>query len=102
MIGYALLLLRALIIAEEEQLVLDDGAADRSAKLLPRRWRERNSGLVREWVARLLVAIAVIVETASMKFIGPGLDGHLHRSRRRLPGLRVVVLQSNLRFRNGV
>jgi len=62
-----------LIIAKEEELVLEDGAADRSPILLPGRCGERNSRLVRERIARFLVAIAVIVEAAAMEFVRTGL-----------------------------
>ena len=65
----ALLLLGSLIIAKEEQLVFKDGAADRSAKLLPGRGRERNSGLIGEWIASLLIAVAIVIKAAAMEVV---------------------------------
>ena len=95
-------LLCALIIAEEEQLVLDDGTADGSAELPPICSRQRHTGLVREGIARLLVTIAIEEEPGTVNFVRSGLGLHLDYARRRLAGFCVVILKRNLGFANRI
>ena len=102
LIGYTLLLLRTLVVAKKEEFILNNGAADRSSKLLPRGCSQRNTRLVREGIARLLVAITIIVEAAAVQFIRTGLNGHLHRACRGFAGLGIVILQRNFCFADRV
>src|SRR5262249_15868666 len=84
---------RSLIVAEEEQLVLDDRPACRRAELLEARIRKRLIGRVCEWIPRLLPVPAIVVKARPMKFIRTGFRLHRHYASDRLAEFRVVVLQ---------
>src|SRR5712671_7978540 len=62
-------LLGPLIVAEEEEFVLDDGATDRTTKLFPIRCGERDAGLVRKRIPCLLVTVAIVVEAAAVELV---------------------------------
>src|SRR5207248_505205 len=94
---------RSLIIAKEEQLVLDDGPADRAAELVPPVLRNEAPGYrigseLAERVAGLGGIGAPEPETGAMQRIAarPGLHGH--DTRHRLAKLRVEVLRRHLGF----
>ena len=66
---------RALISAEEEQLVLDDPAAGGAAELVPLQGVARGC----EEVARVQIAVAEIVEEIAVKLVRAGLGDGVDR-----------------------
>ena len=96
---------RALVVAEEEPLVLDDRAADRSAELVRCRFRQELAGdriglELRERVPRLEPVALVELEHAAAKLVRARLGLHRDDAGDRLAELGVVVLRRDLRFLN--
>ena len=96
------LLANTLIIAEEEDLVLDDRTADRSAKLvLQSRGNWTRAGL-REWIARQIRRALAVIKRRAMELVRTRLRrDRIHRGDR-LAKLGIVVLRRNLRIRHRV
>src|SRR5262249_53297898 len=69
-----IVLISSLVITEEEELVLDDRAANRSTILLPVSGREGLSGQLRKRIACRLCIVAPIIKARAMEFIRAGLN----------------------------
>ncbi len=93
---------RALVIAKDEELVLDDRAANRAAKLFPICRGKRDSWLVGKGVARLLVAAAMVEEAAAVQLVRSRFGLHSNHARGGLARFRIVVLKSYLGFGDSV
>ncbi len=85
---------RSLITEESEQLVLDDCAAQRSAKLVPADGRIDTA----ERIRRVEEVVAKIFECRSVQMVGPGFRCRLQQCARDVAELRVVVAGSDLEF----
>src|SRR6266496_6031234 len=79
----------SLIIVEEEQPVLDHGAAQSAAKSVPDKGWPRNAAQVTEVVIRRSDGIAVRFEERAMKAIGAALGDQLDLRTRRVPCGRI-------------
>src|SRR5262249_28314463 len=104
----AVALAAALIIAEDERLVLLDGRARRSAELVPEGYRNESAagagnriGL-REGIAGLSVLVAAIPEAAAVQLIGAGFGLCRNDRLAGLAELGVVRRGGNLQLRNSV
>ncbi len=82
----------ALIVAKDEQFVLDHWAAGSAAKLFETGLRKRYTGGVLKGIARLLAVSAIVIKTAAMKLVRARLGLHGHNTRDRLAELGVIVL----------
>ena len=69
---------RALVVAEEEQLVLDDRAAEAAAVDVAARVRVLLPGLFQEVVGRLQLAALVVLEHAARQLVGAALGHAVH------------------------
>ena len=74
-------LARALVIGEEEGLVVDDRAAGRAAELVLVERRARQAGRIGEEVVGVEIVVAQKLEDRAVKLIGAALDGGVdHRA----------------------
>ncbi len=87
----------ALIVTEIESLVLQDRAADGTAKLAVERCRQATLRLV-EWIACLLGVAAAVVESAAVDGVGAGFGLCSYDSRDGLSEFCVVALCGQLGF----
>ena len=98
---------RALIIAEVEELVLHDRAADRAAELVPLRQRDqppagiRNRSRLRERISRLHVVVAQKFERDAVHLVGAGLRLRADDAGAGHAELGVVIGRRDLGFSDG-
>ena len=85
---------RALVVGEEEHLVLDDGAAHRRAELIP---AEGQQGLGRP-IFGVEEIVAQIFESRPVQRIGSGFCSGLHERAGDGAKLRIVVAGGDLKF----
>ena len=104
----AILLPGALVIAEEERLVLLNRSADRAAELIPQGGRNELAvsahdrlGLG-ERVARGAMLVAPVPESAAMERVGAGFRLRGNHRLAGLPELGVVGRGGDFQFRHGV
>src|SRR5258706_2253681 len=103
----AVRLSRALVIAEEEQLVLDDRSSNRAAKLLPFGFRNEAvrkgvGSALGEGIASLKSIPAIKKKTAAMDLVAARARLGRNQTGDRLAKFGVVVLQRDLGFRYSV
>lgn len=91
-------LIRSLIIPEDEQLVAPDWAAHRTAKLVP---LERVS-CVRKEICRVQIVVSQKLEPITVPSIGSRLCYNTHSGGRRESILRLEVVYENLEFLGGI
>src|SRR5258708_21639885 len=91
----------ALIVAKDEELVLEDRSAERAAKFVPVAFRNTGCCLSKRVFGEIRVR-ALIIKCRTMNFICAGLSLRCHHSANGLAELRVVVLLGNLNFLNGL
>src|SRR5207244_592835 len=98
---------RALIIAKEKQLVLNDGTADRAAKLIPTtRWNHAASHCIGLVLGKRITRCGCIStaepERAAVHVIAARLSLYRDQAGDSLSEFGVVILQRHLRLSNGV
>ena len=100
----------ALVVTEEEDLVLDDGTTDRSSELVLQAHRKRidrgdgaaRTGALRERVTRQIRIRGAVVKRRAVEGIRTRLRLRRYHRRNRLAELRVEVLRRDLRFRQRI
>ncbi len=78
---------QALVVGEEERLVLDDRPAEGGAELVLREVRLRAAGLVQEEVVRIEAIVAQELEHAAVEVVRARLDLQVHDAAERLTEL---------------
>ena len=92
-IGRRRVLPSALVVAEEEQLVLEDRPADRAAERIAREVGLRAARPVRGPRRRRQLVVTQIVEAVAAELIGPRLDDHVDDGAGHVAELRRVVVR---------
>ena len=84
----------ALVVAEDEELIFDDRAAQRSAKLVPMNL----VGQAGEVVLRVERTVAIKLENIAMPIIGSGLGDDTHHAAWGEPVARIKVVANHAEF----